>query len=86
VDIQPRALAAARHNAVRNGVGDRMQVCHSEVFSHVDDAVDSISVIPSFGWFAPRDPLEAAPVSNARCSRSTACSGTDSRSTTSSSV
>lgn len=60
VDINPRALAAARDNAVRNGVADRIQIRDSDVFSNVDGAFDLIIFDPPFRWFAPRDLLEAA--------------------------
>ena len=60
IDINPHALAAARDNAVRNGVADRIQVRHSDVFSNVDGTFDLIIFDPPFRWFAPRDLLEAA--------------------------
>ena len=60
VDINPHALAAARANADRNGVADRVEVRHSDVFSSVDGAFDLIIFDPPFRWFAPRDLLEAA--------------------------
>ncbi|MDQ4092022.1 MAG: methyltransferase [Actinomycetota bacterium] len=60
VDINPHALAAARDNAVGNGVADRIEVCHSDVFRNVDGAFDLIIFDPPFRWFAPRDLLEAA--------------------------
>lgn len=60
VDINPYALAAARANAARNGVADRIDVRHSDVFSGVDGAFDLIIFDPPFRWFAPRDLLEAA--------------------------
>lgn len=60
VDINLHALAAARDNAMRNGVADRIQIRHSDVFSNVDGAFDLIIFDPPFRWFAPRDLLEAA--------------------------
>jgi release factor glutamine methyltransferase len=60
VDINPDAIEAARRNAERNGVGDRVEVRYSDVFSHVDGAFDLIVFDPPFRWFAPRDLLEAA--------------------------
>ena len=60
VDINPHALAAARDNAARNGVAERIEVRHSDVFSNVDGAFDLIIFDPPFRWFAPRDLLEAA--------------------------
>jgi release factor glutamine methyltransferase len=60
VDINPRAVEAARHNARRNGVSDRIEVRHSDVFSNVDGVFDVILFDPPFRWFAPRDLLEAA--------------------------
>jgi release factor glutamine methyltransferase len=60
VDINPHALAAAQDNAARNGVADRIEVSHSDVYSNVDGAFDLIIFDPPFRWFAPRDLLEAA--------------------------
>ncbi len=60
VDINPHALAAAQDNAARNGVADRIEVRHSDVFSNVDGAFDLIIFDPPFRWFAPRGLLEAA--------------------------
>jgi release factor glutamine methyltransferase len=60
VDINPHALAAARHNAAANGVADRIDVRHSDVFSDVDGRFDLIVFDPPFRWFAPRDVFEAA--------------------------
>ncbi|MBB5907271.1 methyltransferase [Actinoalloteichus hymeniacidonis] len=60
VDINPHALAAARSNAVRNGVAARVTVRHSDVFEFVDGVFDVMVFDPPFRWFAPRDLLEAA--------------------------
>jgi len=60
VDINPHALTAARDNAVRNGVADRVEVRRSDVFSDLDGIFDLIVFDPPFRWFAPRDMLEAA--------------------------
>lgn len=60
VDINPHALAAARSNAERNSVADRIDVRHSDVFTAVDGTFDLIIFDPPFRWFAPRDILEAA--------------------------
>ncbi|TNC21668.1 class I SAM-dependent methyltransferase [Amycolatopsis alkalitolerans] len=60
VDISPHALEAARDNAARNGVGDRVTVLHSDVFSAVEGRFDLIVFDPPFRWFAPRDLFEAA--------------------------
>lgn len=60
VDINPVALEAARDNAARNGVTDRITVRHSDVFSNVEGEFDLIVFDPPFRWFAPRDLLEAA--------------------------
>src|SRR5439155_16598106 len=40
VDINPAALDAARANAVRNGVADRVEVRHSDVFEEADGVFD----------------------------------------------
>jgi release factor glutamine methyltransferase len=60
VDINPHAVGAARDNAERNGVADRVEVRRSDVFSEVDGEFDLIVFDPPFRWFAPRDLLEAA--------------------------
>ncbi|WBB62135.1 methyltransferase [Streptomyces sp. WMMC500] len=60
VDINPIAVEAARQNAERNGVSDRIEVRQSDVFSHVYGKFDLIVFDPPFRWFAPRDLLEAA--------------------------
>ncbi|MEJ3745412.1 methyltransferase [Actinomycetes bacterium KLBMP 9797] len=60
VDINPHAVEAARRNAARNGVADRVTVRESDVFSAVDGAFDLIVFDPPFRWFAPRDLLEQA--------------------------
>lgn len=60
VDINPLAVAAARANAERNGVGDRVEVRHSDVFDAVDGRFDLIVFDPPFRWFAPRDLYEMA--------------------------
>ena len=60
VDINPHALDAARHNAERNGVADRVEVRHSDVFGAVDGVFDLIVFDPPFRWFTPRDHRETA--------------------------
>ncbi|MGA2522507.1 MAG: methyltransferase [Acidimicrobiales bacterium] len=60
VDINPRALDAARANAERNGVAALVEVRHSDVFSDVDDTFDLIVFDPPFRWFRPRDFRESA--------------------------
>jgi release factor glutamine methyltransferase len=60
VDLSPVAVAAAQANAVRNGVGDRVEVRISDVFSAVDGRFDLIIFDPPFRWFPARDLLEAA--------------------------
>jgi release factor glutamine methyltransferase len=46
VDINPEAVAAAQRNADRNGLGDRIEVRRSDVFSAVDGAYDLIVFDP----------------------------------------
>jgi release factor glutamine methyltransferase len=58
VDVNPYALEAARDNARRNGVADRVDVRYSDVFSGVEGAFDLILFDPPFRWFTPRDELE----------------------------
>jgi release factor glutamine methyltransferase len=60
VDINPHAVEAARDNAIRNGVGNRVDVRESDVFSAVDGEFDLIVFDPPSRWFAPRDLLEMA--------------------------
>ncbi len=60
VDTNPRALDAAQANAARNGVADRIEVRHSDLFSQVDGTFDLIVFDPPFRWFSPRDLLETA--------------------------
>lgn len=60
VDINPRALEAARANAARNGVADQVEVRRSDVFDAVAGTFDLVVFDPPFRWFRPRDLLEAA--------------------------
>jgi release factor glutamine methyltransferase len=60
VDTNPRAVHAARANAASNGVGERVEVRYSDVFSEVDETFELIVFDPPFRWFRPRDLLEAA--------------------------
>lgn len=60
VDINPHALDAARQNAAHNGVADRVEVRHSDVFGDVDGVFDLIVFDPPFRWFRPRDLQESA--------------------------
>jgi release factor glutamine methyltransferase len=60
VDLNPSAVEAARANAARNGVADRVDVRLSDVFESVDGRFDLIIFDPPFRWFAPRDRLEMA--------------------------
>jgi release factor glutamine methyltransferase len=58
VDINPKAVEAARRNAALNGVADRITFCVSDVFDAVDGTFDLIVIDPPFRWFAARDLLE----------------------------
>ncbi|MDQ3504565.1 MAG: methyltransferase [Actinomycetota bacterium] len=60
VDLNPLAVSAARLNAERNGVSDRVEVRESDVFNNVDGPFDLIVFDPPFRWFAPRDMFEVA--------------------------
>ncbi|TDC85020.1 methyltransferase [Actinomadura sp. 7K507] len=60
VDTNPVALEAARGNAEANGVAERVEVRHSDVFSNVSGEFDLIIFDPPFRWFAPRDLRETA--------------------------
>jgi release factor glutamine methyltransferase len=60
VDVNPIAVQAARDNAARNGVAERIRVHESDVYSAVDGAFDLIIFDPPFRWFTPRTLLERA--------------------------
>jgi len=60
VDVNPRAVEAARANAARNGVAELVHVRHSDVFSAARGTFDLIVFDPPFRWFKPRDLTEAA--------------------------
>jgi release factor glutamine methyltransferase len=60
VDVNPHAVAAARANAARNGVADRVDVRHGDVFDAVGGRFDLIVFDPPFRWFAARDQFERA--------------------------
>ena len=60
VDINPRSVEAARRNAIRNGVADRVDVRYSDVFSAVDGEFDLVIFDPPSRWFPARDLLEMA--------------------------
>ncbi|MGH3714050.1 MAG: methyltransferase [Micromonosporaceae bacterium] len=60
VDVNPIGLEAARDNAARNGVADRVTVRHSDVFRDVTGEFDLMIFDPPFRWFAPRSLLERA--------------------------
>lgn len=60
VDINPHSLAATEDNAARNGVSQKVDVRHSDVFSSVEGTFDLIVFDPPFRWFHPRDLTEAA--------------------------
>lgn len=60
VDVNPEAIRAARANAWRNGVAERVEVRYSDVFSEVDGPFDLIVFDPPFRWFKPRDLAETA--------------------------
>lgn len=58
VDINPRAVDGAIHNAVLNGVSDRTSFHQSDIFSAVESTFDLVIFDPPFRWFRPRDLLE----------------------------
>ena len=58
VDVNPKAVAAARTNAILNGVADRITFNVSDVFDAVDGDFDLIIFDPPFRWFKARDLLE----------------------------
>lgn len=60
VDINPRALDAARANAARNGLQQHVEIRRSDVFAAVEESFDLVLLDPPFRWFRPRDLLDAA--------------------------
>ncbi len=60
VDVSPFAVDAARANAERNGVADRVDVHRSDVFTDVEGTFDLVVFDPPFRWFRPRDWAEAS--------------------------
>src|SRR6266508_1994251 len=60
VDVNPGAVEAARANAARNGVADRVDVRVSDVYAEVSGEFELMIFDPPFRWFAPRDLLERA--------------------------
>jgi release factor glutamine methyltransferase len=60
VDVNPRALEAARANVVRNGMEHRVRVQQSDVFDEVAGVFDLIVFDPPYRWLRPREPFEAA--------------------------
>lgn len=58
VDVNPKAVQAARANAMLNGVADRITFKASDVFDQVDGTFDLIIFDPPFRWFKARDLLE----------------------------
>jgi release factor glutamine methyltransferase len=60
VDINPYAVEAARANAARNGVADRISADLSDIFTNVAGRFDLIIFDPPFRWFTPEDHIEMA--------------------------
>ena len=60
VDINPVAIEAARTNAERNGVADRIRFAVSDLFDSIDGDFDLIVFDPPFRWFRARNLLERA--------------------------
>ena len=58
VDINPKAVQAARANAVLNGVADRIVFKQSDVFEAVEGSFDLIVFHPPYRWFKAHDLLE----------------------------
>jgi release factor glutamine methyltransferase len=58
VDINPKAVECARHNARTNGVESRITVLESDVFENVEGVFNLIVFDPPFRWFTPRDEFE----------------------------
>jgi release factor glutamine methyltransferase len=60
VDINPDAVDAARQNAERSGLADRIDVQHSDLFDNVVGKFDVIIYDPPSLWFAPRNAFHVA--------------------------
>lgn len=60
VDVNPHAVEAARANAERNGVPDRVTVARSDLFAEVEGRFDLVVFDPPFRWMKPRDWAEAS--------------------------
>jgi release factor glutamine methyltransferase len=60
VDVNPVAVEAARANAEANGLADRVEVRHGDLFDTVPEAFDLVVFDPPFRWFPARDLLESA--------------------------
>ena len=60
MDVNPHAVATARHDAELNGMADRVEIRLSDVFSAVPERFDLILFDPPFRWFAARDWFERA--------------------------
>lgn len=60
VDIDPNAVKAARANAARNGVAERVTIRRSDLFEAVEGRFDLVVLDPPFRWVEPRDCGEAS--------------------------
>lgn len=60
VDVNPHAVAAARANAERNKVADRVDIRRSDLFAEVEGRFDLVVFDPPFRWMKPRDWAEAS--------------------------
>ncbi len=60
VDVNPHAVEAARANAERNGVADRVSIRESDLFAEVEGRFDLVVFDPPFRWMKPRDWAEAS--------------------------
>lgn len=60
LDLNPHAVEAAKANAVRNQVADRIDVRRSDLFAEADGRFDLVIFDPPFRWMKPRDWAEAS--------------------------
>ncbi|MFZ5849324.1 MAG: methyltransferase [Actinomycetota bacterium] len=60
LDINPHAVEAAKANAERNGVADRIDIRRSNLFAEADGRFDLVVFDPPFRWMKPRDWAEAS--------------------------
>ena len=74
VDLNPHAVEAARANAERNGVPDRIAISQSDLFENVEGRFDLVVFDPPFRWMKPRRDSTSSPMRTAKISSAAAAS------------